>query len=170
MDFFFLDQRSFLFGGRFFYYFCRETQKEGILPPADLGGSLGRLIYIRERGIFWDGFFQEIVLRKSKEKREKSKSSRVHPGMFLVTLEILTHIRFLRIFVFGIFNILFVGVDVKGHKLFCWAWLFTSLFNSDFDYFTCHECLRKYTTPFLNVIMLFFLFESYLVLFPLLCS
>nr|CAN78813.1 hypothetical protein VITISV_034512 [Vitis vinifera] len=55
-----------------------ETQKEGILPPADLGGSLGRLIYIRERGIFWDGFFQEIVLRKSKEKREKSKSSRVH--------------------------------------------------------------------------------------------
>ena len=80
---------------------------------------MGRLIYIRERGIFWDGFFQEIVLRKSKEKREKSKSSRVHLGMFLVTLEILTHIRFLRIFVFGIFNILFVGVDVKGHKLFC---------------------------------------------------
>ena len=58
-------------------------------------------------------------MRKSTEKREMSKSSQVHPGMFLVTLEILTHIRFLRIFVFRIFNILFVGVDVKGHKLFC---------------------------------------------------
>ena len=60
-----------------------------------------------------------IVLRKNTEEREMIKCNRVCLGMFLVTLGILTHIRFLRMFVFLIFNILFIGVDGKGHELFC---------------------------------------------------
>ena len=43
MDFFFWIREVFFSEGDFFYYFCRETQKEEKgrdSPPTDLGGSL----------------------------------------------------------------------------------------------------------------------------------
>ena len=33
---------------------------------------------------------------------------------------------------FGVFNILLIGVDGKGHKLFCWNWFFIYLLCSSF--------------------------------------
>ena len=103
-----------------------------------------------EPGILW------LSWRKSMEKWERSDcsqgSSRCVPSYsrnsYSCSISPCVH--------FWIFNILLVGVDVKGHKLFCWDWSFTSLPYFDSDYFMCHGCLRKYITPCLNVIILCF--------------
>ena len=95
-------------------------------------------------------------MRKSTEKRERSDcsqgSSRCIPGYsrnsFSCSISLCVR--------FWLFNILLVGVDVKGHKLFYWDLSFASLPYFDSDYFICHGCLQKYMTPCLNVIILCF--------------
>ena len=93
---------------------------------------------------------------KHKGSGEKSNFNQGCLGMLLVTLGILTHIRFLRVF-------------VSEYLIYCWLvwtegatnWFVEIGYSlvclvSDFDYFICHWCLRKYLTPRLNVIMLCF--------------
>ena len=122
----------------------RGLQKEkkmerGDFPFWNRFGFWG-LIYIREKGCWRRGDFG-IVLRKSTKKRERSDcsqgSSRCIPGYsrnsFSCSISPCV--------CFRIFNILLVGVDVKGHKLFCWDLLFTSLPYFDSDCFMCHGCL-----------------------------
>ena len=59
----------------------------------------------------------EDFLGESTKERERSKLNRVHPGMLLITLGILTHFFFVCSFLNTL--ILLIGVDGKGHKLLC---------------------------------------------------
>ena len=60
---------------------------------------------------------------------------------------------------------LLFGWDIKGHKLFCWDWLFTCLPYFDFDSFICHWCFLKYMSVWIDHTL--FMFKPYSLLFPL---
>ena len=110
-------------------------------------------IFEREEGKLVIHCFRGILEKNDSQK--PSDCSQDRPGTLLVTLGILTHIRFLHLVVSDVQFLLF-GVDVKGHNLYCWDWLFICLPYFDFDSFICHWCLLKYMTSCLNLIILCF--------------
>ena len=73
------------------------------------------MIYIARIGGLRRG--AEDFLGESTKERERSKCNRVHPGMLLITLGILTHF----FFVCSFLNILtlLIGVDRKATNLLC---------------------------------------------------
>ena len=117
----FLGQIEFL--GGWYKYIKKKKRKDFPFFGTNLS-FLGWYIYIRkdvgEQG-FWDCL---------EEKHRGAGKDQVQPSLSRYVscyswnsypYSISSYVRFL------IFNILFIGVDGKGHKLFCWYWLLACL-------------------------------------------
>ena len=73
----------------------RKRRRKEIREFSFLKTNLG----IEGEIFFWSSTHWRILCgRKAQTKREKTNCNQGCPGMFLVTLEIITHVRFLRVF------------------------------------------------------------------------